>query len=336
MERTECVCRIQNFGFASGQVISELRLHYTTLGTPQYDEAGQICNAVLLLHASNGNRHHWLTGPLGQGLFGPGQVLDALRYFIIVPDLIGHGESSKPSDGLRTRFPAYRCRDMVNALHLLVTQGLKIQTLNLLMGASLGAMLAWEWAHLYPDAAARIVPIGAYPLPLGGRNWIARRMMIEAIRHDPAWANGDYEQRPTSYLYTAPLLQLMAHGVQQLLDLAPDQRSADRYYGQLLQLAAKHDPNDLLYILEAAQDYDPRPGLERTTAPVLAINFEADEICRPEISEQDAALRRLPRARFVVVPATRKSCGHFTYYLPEMWKAHLAEFLGQPAGANAG
>lgn len=192
------------------------------------------------------------------------------------------------------------------------------------------------WGQMYPQSSRRLMPIGAYPLPLGGRNWIGRRMMIEAIRHDPAWSNGDYEQRPTSYLYTAPLLQLMAHGVQQLLDLAPDQRSADRYYEQLLKLAAKHDPNDLLYILEATQDYDPRTGLERTTAPVLAINFEGDEICRPEVSEQDEALRRLPHARFVVVPASRESCGHFTYYLPHTWTTHLAEFLGHPAGANAG
>lgn len=329
LRRQDGVCTIKKFDFASGERLAELRLHYTTLGTPECDAAGQVCNAVLLLHASTGNRLQWLNGALGRALFGSGQVLDASRYFIIVPDLIGHGQSSKPSDGLRTRFPHYRCQDLAAAAHLLVTQGLKISRLQLVMGVSLGAMVTWGWGQMYPESAARLVPIGAYPLPLGGRNWIGRRMMIEAIRHDPAWVNGDYEQRPTSYLYTAPLLQLMAHGVQQLLDLAPDQRSADRYYEELLKRGAQHDPNDLLYILEATQDYDPSPGLERTTVRVLAINFEGDEICRPEISEQHAALNRLPDAQFVVVPATRYSRGHHTYYLTDTWKAHLAAFLGQ-------
>lgn len=334
----EGVCNIQNFGFASGQVISELRLHYTTLGTPQYDAAGQVCNAVLLLHSSTGNRQHWLTGTIGQALFGPGQVLDASRYFIIIPDLIGHGQSSKPSDGLRTRFPAYRCRDMVNALHLLVTQGLKIQTLHLLMGTSLGAMLAWEWAHRYPDAAQRIVPIGAYPLPLGGRNWIGRRMIIEAIRNDPAWANGYYDTPPSAYCYTAPLLLLMAHGVQHLQNLVPNQAAADKYYEQLVRIVAQHDANDLLYVIESTLDYDPSPGLQQMTAQILAINFEGDEICRPDVDVFEAAVAQIPRARSVLIPATEHTCGHLTYYQVDTWKAHLVEFLekgyadGSPRG----
>lgn len=259
--REDAVCSITNFGFESGEVISELRLHYSTLGTPRYDAEGHICNAVLVLHSSTGNRLHWLSGLLGSGLYGPGQPLDTARYFLILPDLIGRGESSKPSDGLRTRFPAYRCQDMVNALHLLVTQGLKIPTLHLLMGTSLGAMLAWEWAHLYPDAAQRVVPIGAYPLALCGRNWIIRRMSIEAIRHDPTWENGNYAQQPTSYLYTAPLLILLAHGVRQLHDLAPSCQAADQYYAQLLKTMAQHDANDLLYVLEATHGFDPSADL---------------------------------------------------------------------------
>ncbi len=325
--REDAVCNIKNFAFESGQIISDLRLRYSTLGTPQYDAAGNICNAALLLHSSTGNRLHWLSELLGGGLFGPGQPLDAARYFIILPDLIGHGQSSKPSDGLRTSFPAYRCRDMVNALHLLVTQGLRIQKLQLVMGTSLGAMLAWVWGQMYPESAARLVPIGAYPLALGGRNWIIRRMMIEAIRHDPTWEDGNYAKQPSSYLYTAPLLMLLAHGVQQLQDLAPNRPAADQYYEQLLKTVAQHDANDLLYILEATHDFDPSPDLGKITAKVLAINFAGDEICRPDISESDAALKRLPDARFVLVPATRQSCGHFTYYQPDTWKAHLTEFL---------
>lgn len=332
MERTECVCRIQNFGFASGQVISELRLHYTTLGAPHHDAQGHIDNAVLVLHSSTGNRQQWQAANFVQDLFAPGQPLDAQRFFIIIPDLIGHGQSSKPSDGLRTQFPAYRCQDMVNALHLLVTQGLKIQTLQLVMGSSLGAMLAWEWAHLYPDAAARIVPIGAYPLPLGGRNWIVRRMMIEAIRNDPAWANGHYDVPPSAYRSTAPLLLLMAHGVQHLHNLAPNQAAADKYYEQLVHIVAQHDANDLLYVIESTLDYDPSPGLQQMTAQILAINFEGDEICRPDLDVFEAAVAQIPSARSVLIPATEHSCGHLTYYQVDAWKAHLAEFLAPIPG----
>lgn len=334
LTRADGVCNIQNFAFTSGQIISELRLRYSTLGTPQYDAAGHICNAVLLLHSSTGNRLHWLAGLLGEWLFGPGQVLDAARYFLILPDLIGHGESSKPSDGLRTSFPAYRCPDIVNALHLLVTQGLRIPKLQLVMGTSLGAMLAWLWGQMYPHSAARLVPIGAYPLPLAGRNWIIRRMSIEAIRNDPAWEGGNYTQPPASYLYTAPLLLLQAHGVQQLQGVAPTREAADRYYEQLLKTMAKHDANDLLYVLECTQDFDPSPDLEKITARVLAINFEGDEICRPDISEHDPALQRLPNARFVLVPSGPGTCGHFTYYQPDTWKAYLAEVLGGDAGVR--
>lgn len=328
--RQDGVCTIKNFGFASGERLAELQLHYTTLGTPRHDGAGQICNAVLLLHSSTGNRQHWLTGTLGAALFGPGQVLDASRYFLIVPDLIGHGQSSKPSDGLRSRFPRYRCQDMAAAAHLLVTQGLKVGRLQLVMGTSLGAMVIWYWGQMYPDAAARLVPIGAYPLPLAGRNWIIRRMSIEAIRHDPAWQGGEYTEPPKAYLYTAPLLILLAHCVQQLQSVGPTRQAADRHYERLLQMMAPHDANDLLYVLESTQDFDPSPGLEQITARVLAINFEGDEICRPDISEHDPALQRLPNAQFVVVPAAKDSCGHFTYYQPERWTAHLAAFLNAP------
>lgn len=325
--RADGVCNIQNFAFASGQVISELRLHYSTLGTPQYDAAGHLCNAVLLLHSSTGNRLHWLSGLLGGGLFGPGQPLDVERFFIVVPDLIGHGESSKPSDGLRTSFPRYRCRDMVNALHLLVTQGLKIRALHLLMGTSLGAMLAWEWAHRYPDAAQRIVPIGAYPLPLGGRNWMVRRMIIEAIRNDPAWAHGHYDTPPSAYRYTAPLLLLMAHGVQHLQNLAPNQAAADKYYEQLVRTVAQHDANDLLYVIESTLDYDPSAHWQQMTAQILTINFEGDEICRPDLDVFEAAVAQIPRARSVLIAQAEQSCGHLTYYQLDTWKAHLAAFL---------
>lgn len=330
LARADGVCNIQNFAFESSERISELRLHYSTLGTPQYDAAGHICNAVLLLHSSTGNRQHWLTGTLGAALYGPGQVLDASRYFIIVPDLIGHGQSSKPSDGLRTRFPRYRCRDIVNAVYLLVSQGLHIRQLQLVMGTSLGAMLAWLWGQMYPDSAVRLVPIGAYPLPLSGRNWIVRRMSIEAIRYDPAWHGGDYTEPPKTYLYTAPLLILLAHGVQHLHSVAPSRQTADQYYERLLQSMAQHDANDLLYVLESTQDFDPSPELEKITARVLAINFEGDEICRPDLSELDPALQRLTNAQFVVVPATQDTCGHFTYFQPEQWTGYLAGFLDSP------
>lgn len=244
-----------------------------------------------------------------------------------MPDLIGHGQSSKPSDGLRTRFPHYRCQDMAAAAHLLVTQGLKISRLQLVMGTSLGAMVTWYWGWMFPDSAERLVPIGAYPLPLAGRNWIIRRMSIEAIRHDPTWQGGNYTEPPRAYLYAAPLLILLAHGVQQLQQIGPTREAADQYYERLLQTMLQHDANDLLYVLESTQDFDPSPNLEKITAKVLAINFEGDEICRPDISESDPALQRLPNAKFVVVLASKDTCGHFTYFQPERWVDHLAAFL---------
>lgn len=331
LKRKDWICKVQNVHFANGDKLPELIMHYSTLGTPQYDTQGQVCNAVLLLHSSTGNRLHWLSDYLMRELFGPKQPLDAQRFFMIVPDLIGHGRSSKPSDGLRTGFPAYRCRDMVNAAHLLVTRGLGIGKLQLVMGTSLGAMLAWLWPQLYPGSAARIVPIGAYPVAIGGRNWIIRRMMIEAIRHDPAWAQGHYTERPSTYLYTAPLLILMAHGVQQLQDLAPNQTAADKYYEQLINSMAQHDTNDLLFVIEATLDYDPAADLDKITAHVMAINFECDEICRPDVEIFEATVRQVPGARSVLIPATSQSCGHFSYFQANTWKDHLAEFLDSTA-----
>lgn len=325
--RQDSVCTIRNFTFASGEQIPALKLAYSTLGAPQYDAEGQICNAVLMLHASTGNRLQWLTGQLGGPLFKEGQVLDATRYFIIVPDLIGHGDSSKPSDGLRAEFPHYRCHDMVKALHLMVTQGLNIQRLHTVLGTSLGAMIAWLWGEIYPHSVERLVPIGAYPLPLSGRNGIFRRMIIEAIRNDPSWHQGNYIQPPTGYLSTAPLLILMAHGVRQLHNLAPNQQAADRYYKKLINLAQQHDANDLLYMLECTQGFDPSLELEKITAKVLAINFEQDEICRSDISATDAALQQLADAQFILVPESATSAGHLSCYQPDTWTGHLEAFL---------
>lgn len=322
------VCHIPNFGFESGESISKLSLHYSTLGTPQHDAAGLICNAVLLLHSSTANRLHWTSGQLGRELYGPGQPLDASKYFIVIPDLIGHGQSSKPSDGLRMQFPRYQCRDVVKALYLMTSQGFHIQQFQLVMGTSLGAMLVWLWGQMYPDASLRLLPIGSYPLALGGRNWIMRRMVIEAIRNDPTWSGGNYSKPPTHCFYTVPLLLLMGHGVQQLQDAAPNRKTADRYYEKLTKIVAQYDANDLLYILESTQDYDPSPGLEKIKAKVLAINFSDDEMWPHEMGEVEAALKRLPDTQFVLVPASRQSCGHLTYYQPAMWKAHLVEFLG--------
>ncbi|WP_404342576.1 alpha/beta fold hydrolase [Vreelandella venusta] len=327
--RQDSLCTIRNFDFASGERLPTLTLAYSTLGTPEYDSNGQICNAVLLLHSSTSSRLHWLKDQLGPPLFGDGQVLDATRYFIILPDLIGHGDSSKPSDGLRADFPRYRCQDMVKALHLMVTQGLKIQKLHTVIGTSLGAMVTWLWGQMYPESITKLVPIGAYPLPLAGRNWIIRRMGIDAIRYDPGWQNGQYTQAPTHYLHVAPLLILLAHGVKQLHTLGPSRQAADRYYETLVKHMSQHDANDLLYVLEAAQDFDPSPSLETITAQVLAINFEGDELCRPELAETDPLLERLPNAQFVLIPANAQGSGHFTYYQADTWKACLAEFLGE-------
>lgn len=318
---------LRDFRFASGETLPELRQHYITLGTPQTDAAGRIANAVLLIHNTTGTAQSWLEPGLAGELYGPGQPLDAARHFLIVPDIIGFGKSSKPSDGLRARFPHYRLHDVAVAQHRLVTEGLKIPRLTLVMGLSLGGMLTWMFGGMFPHFMDALVPVASQPGPMSGRNWMQRRINVEAIRNDPEWKNGDYETQPTNWVRIAPLSALFTQNVVRIQEKGATREQTDAFYRQLVENAKKGDANNRLYQIESTMDYDPSADLEKIKARLLAINFADDAVNPPELGVLEAGVARIPGARCIVVPASAKSQGHQNATNAAVWKSHLAEFL---------
>jgi homoserine O-acetyltransferase len=307
---------ITDFRFASGETLPELRLHYITLGTPRRNATGAITNGVLLLHGTGGTSTSWLQASLAGELFRAGQPLDAARYFIIIPDGIGAGRSSKPSDNLRDKFPQYRYRDMVQAQYRLLTEGLGIRHLRLVLGTSMGGMHTWLWGGMYPDFMDGLVPLASQPTPMSGRNWLMRRIRIEAIRN-----------APDAYMYTLPLAQLNTESVVRLQEMAPTREAADALYKKMVGDARRNDPMDQLYVVEASMDYDPSPELHKIRAPLLAINFADDAINPPELGVVEPAIARIPTAKYVLIPAGRETHGHYTYFRAAIWKSHLAAFM---------
>jgi homoserine O-acetyltransferase/O-succinyltransferase len=318
---------IKDFKFASGEVLPELKLHYTTLGTPKRNAAGDISNAVLLLHGTSSSGKQWLIPSLANELFAAGQPLDASQYFIILPDAIGRAGSSKPSDGLRSKFPHYRYHDIVASEHRLVTEGLGIKHLRLVLGSSMGGMQTWMWGYLYPDLMDGLVPIASQPIEISGRNWIQRRITIEAIRNDPAWNNGNYEKNPTHFAIIAPYTAVQTESVLQIQEQAPTREAGDALYKKLVEAAKKRDANDTLYATEAVMDYNPTAHLEKIKAKLVAINFADDNTNPPELGVTEREIKRIPQGKYVLVPASDKTHGHFTHLRAAFWKAHLAEFL---------
>jgi homoserine O-acetyltransferase len=318
---------LKDFRFASGEVLPQLRQHYLTLGTPQSDAAGSVTNAVLLIHNTTGTAKTWLEPALAGELFGPGQPLDAARHFLIVPDIIGFGRSSKPSDGLRARFPHYRLHDVAVAQHRLVTEGLDIPHLKLVMGLSLGGMLTWMLGEMFPDFMDALVPVASQPGPMSGRNWIQRKINVEAIRNDPEWNNGDYDKQPSNWVRVAPLSALMTQSVVRIQELAPTRERGDLLYHQFVERAQKADANNRLYQIESTMDYDPSADLEKIKARLLAINFADDAVNPPELGVLEAGVARIRGARSVIVPAGPQSQGHYTSMRAALWKTHLADFL---------
>jgi homoserine O-acetyltransferase len=318
---------LRDFKFASGETLAELKIHYTTLGTPKRNQVGAIVNGVLLLHGTSGTSKNWLEPSLADELYGEGQPLDASQNFIILPDGIGRGGSSKPSNGLRTKFPHYRYHDIVTAEHRLVTEGLNVKHLRLVLGTSMGGMHSWMWAEMYPDLMDGVVPIASQPVAVTGRNWLYRKMAIEAIRNDPDWNNGSYEKNPTHYIYTAPFSSLMTESAVRLGEMGPTREATDALYKQWVERASKGDANDQLYATEAVMDYDPAADLHKIKARLMAINFADDEVNPPELGVVAPAIAKIPGAKFVLVPASEKTHGHFTYMRASVWKAHLAEFM---------
>jgi len=325
---------IKDFRFADGETIAELRMHYMTLGTPKRNAAGEITNGVVLLHGTSGSGKNWLLSTLADELYAKGQPLDASETFIIIPDSIGVGASSKPSDGLKGKFPHYRYHDIVEAEHRVVTEALGIKHLRLVLGSSMGAMQTWMWGEMYPDLMDGLVPIASQPIGISGRNWINRRIRIEAIKHDPDFNNGFYEKNPTHWIYTAPSGPMGTESDYQIQLLAPTREAGDAMYKKLVEEASKADANNTLYGIEAVMDYDPSKDLEKIKARLMAINSADDEANPPALHVMEPAILRIANAKYVLIPQSPQTHGHYTHLRAAIWKPHLVEFLKTLPAAN--
>ena len=311
----------RNFKFHTGETMPELRLHYTTVGEP----TGQ---PVLVLHGSGGSAASMLTPTFAGELFGPGQPLDATKYYIIIPDGIGHGRSSKPSDGMKTSFPKYDYADMVEAQYRLVQEGLGIKHLRLVIGNSMGGMLTWIWGVKYPKMMDALVPMASQPTAMAARNWMLRRMMIETIRNDPDYKGGNYTAQPRMMKYAINAFGIAsAGGTLAYQMLAPTAAKADEMIDQRLAIPVTADANDFIYQWEASHDYDPSGGLERIEATVLAINAADDERNPPETGVTEAALRRVRYGRLYLIPASTETRGHLTTGNAKLYASQLRELL---------
>ena len=318
-----------NFHFASGETLPELRIHYTLLGKPHRDAHGRVDNAVLILHGTGGSGHNFLTDKFSGVLFGKGQLLDTTRYFIILADGIGHGQSSRPSDGLHAHFPQYDYQDMVAAQYAMVTLGLQVDHLRLVIGTSMGCMHTWLWGESHPDFVDALMPLACLPVPIAGRNRVWRELVIDAIRSDPDWRQGEYRTQPVGALRTAAGLLLIAGSAPIQMQLAlPTREAADqfveKYMGRELQ---DLDANDLLYQVSASRDYDPSAGLENIRAPVMWVNSADDFINPPDLGIAEREIKRVPKGRFVLLPASDQTHGHGTHTWAAVWQQYLGQLL---------
>jgi len=325
---TESDYTIRDFKFASGETLSELRVHYRTLGKPEKDAQGKTTNAVLIMHGTTGSGAQFIRPEFAGELFGKDQPLDATKFFIVLPDGIGHGKSSKPSDGMRAKFPRYGYIDMVEADYRLLAEGLGVDHARLVMGTSMGGMHTWLWGELHPDFMDALMPLASLPIQISGRNRAWRRMVIDAIRNDPAWTEGDYKTQPPSLRTAAEMLWFMSSNPVLRQKDAPTLAKADEVLDKFVeQIFKTDDANDVLYALEASHDYDPAPNLEKIEAPLLAINFADDLINPPELGILEREIKRVPHGRAIVVPFSDQTRGHGSHTLAALWKDQLADLL---------
>jgi homoserine O-acetyltransferase len=319
---------LKDFKFRSGQSLAELRMHYLTIGEPRRDPDGVVRNAVLILHGTGGSSDQFLRPEFAAELFGPGQPLDATKWYIVIPDNIGHGKSSKPSDALHAQFPKYGYRDMIEAQRRLLVDGLDVDHLRLVIGTSMGGMHTWLWGQMHPEMMDGLVPLASLPTQISGRNRAWRRVIIDAIRHDPQWLGGEYKSQPPGLRTAVEMSYLMGTNPIRRQREAPTLAAADRvlerYVADRLKTA---DANDTLYAFEASEDYDPGPGLEQIKAPLLAINFADDLINPPELGILEREIKRVPHGRAIVVPLGERSVGHGTHTVARVWKDDLVKFL---------
>jgi homoserine O-acetyltransferase len=317
----------RDFRFSDGTILPEIRIHYVTLGTPQRDAQGNVTNAVLLLHGTTGTGKAFLTPTMRTELFAPGEPLDARRYFIVIPDGLGRGGSSKPSDGMRTNFPHYGYGDVVEANHRLLVEGLRVKHLRLVLGTSMGGMQTWMWGERYPGMADALMPIASQPIAMAGRNWLWRQMIVGAIRNDPAWQDGAYTTQPVQWTRVMPIFTVITGNAARMQSAAPDRTAATRMYDSLVGEAAKTDVNDVLYWFESSWDYDPAPQLATIRGRLFAVNFADDLINAADLGVMQRLVSEVPQGRFVEMPETAHSYGHQTLAHPEVWKPYLEQLM---------
>jgi homoserine O-acetyltransferase len=324
---------LKDFKFKTGETLQSIKIHYTALGKPQKNAAGQVTNAVLLLHGTGGSGQSLMRPIFTDVLFGPGQLLDAQKYFIILPDGLGHGKSSKPSDGLRAKFPQYDYDDMVLAQKRMLEEGLGVNHLRLILGTSMGCMHSFVWGVTYPDFMDALMPLACQPVAIAGRNRVWRKMTIDAIRNDPEWMEGNYTKQPRNALVTAANMLILAGGAPiQMQKSYPTREAADKF---LEEAVARNmtglDANDFLYALSASRNYDPSPFLERIKVPVMFINTADDFINPPELPIAEREIKRIKQGKFVLIPASEQTFGHGTHTRAAVWQGYLKELLEKSA-----
>ena len=325
---TEGDYTIRDFKFQSGETLPELRIHYRTLGKPEKDAQGKTTNAVLILHGTTGSGAQFIRPEFAGELFGKDQPLDTTKFFIVLPDGIGHGKSSKPSDGMHAKFPRYGYRDMIEAQYRLLTEGLGVNHARLVMGTSMGGMHTWLWGELYPDFMDALMPLASLPTQISGRNRGWRRIVIDAIRNDPAWNGGEYKTQPPSLRAAAEMLWFMSSNPVLRQKDAPTLAKTDEVLDKFVDGIVKaDDANDVLYAVEASHDYDPGPGLEKIRAPLLAINSADDLINPPELGILEHEIKRVPHGRAMVIPLSDKTRGHGSHTIASLWKDELVKLL---------
>ena len=319
---------IRDFRFTSGETLPELHLHYRTLGKADKDAQGKTTNAVLVMHGTTGSGAQFIRPEFAGELFGDGQPLDATKFFIVLPDGIGHGKSSKPSDGLRAKFPRYGYRDMIDAQYRLLTGGLGLNHARLVMGTSMGGMHTWLWGEMHPDFMDALMPLASLPRQVSGRNRAWRRIIIDAIRNDPGWSGGEYKMQPPSLRTAAEMLWFMSSNPPLRQKEAPTLAKTDEVLDEFIaDIVKADDANDVLYALEASRDYDPGLDLEKIRAPLLAINSADDLINPPELGILEREIKRVPHGRALVLPLSEKTRGHGSHTIAALWKDELVRLL---------
>jgi len=322
---------LKDFTFGTGEKLPEIRMHYTTLGTPQRDKKGNVTNAVMILHGTGGTGKQFFQPQFANELFGPGQLLDAGKYYVILPDNLGHGGSSKPSDGLRMRFPKYDYDDMVAAQYRMLTEKLGVKKLKLILGTSMGCMHAFVWGETYPGFAERLAPFACLPVEIAGQNRMWRTLTIDAIKADPLWKDGNYTDPPLGGLRTAASLTMIAGANPYALQAQyPTRVAAEKYKDEAFaRTFARNDANDTIYQLDSSRNYNPWPNLEKITVPVLWINSADDFINPPGFSYPEEGVKRMPRARYILIPASAETKGHGTHTWAKFWKDDLAKLMAE-------